>query len=277
MSNHMWPQLLAKYDIADTLRATAYENAHARERACLKNAMAFHALQGEGPHCEHIQRNFANRGYWLNVKTQPVPWVLCICSAGYASPARLIAALMPAIMAGVPDIYVLYLDENPSPALLLALELMGLEQAVAVPKADSPLDLAREFLINLAPQCGRVLLLSDISSEMSSLYKQADELRIPWWQDSIPPRIVTHNLLEAEQALLNFAQPDAILSEHMDVSVDAIYGDKLDAVADIFIPQVWAKGMEGCFIHRHLSVEFFQNSALMAGNFVQDDRHEYGQ
>ncbi len=265
MSSAVWSKLLAKYDIDDALRAHAYEASSATKRACLKNAIAFHALEDEGPSHTHIQREYAAKGYLLNKQISPAPWVLCICAPDYNSPARFIAALMPALMAQVPQIYVLHMGK-PAPSLLVALELLGIEQALAI--AEKSLNEVQELLTDLSTEQGRVLLFSDGKLDMASVHNHANSLHIPLWEDAGPPHIYAHP--NADQDLLNFADPHAVFCELSSPHLDAVYGyDKSNPSPKA--SQIWGKGMEGCFIHLHLSKAFFQNSTLMAESLIHNE------
>ncbi len=259
MQNTAWSNFLATYNIADHLKAEAYEASTAQERACLKNAIAYHALEGEGPSCEHAKLCYATKGYKQSIQKKPAPWALYICDEHYSSPARFIAALMPAINAQVEQIYIIFTCENVAQSLLTCLELLGIEECLAIPKQDAT-KVALELLQDLASERGRVLILSSNGQELTELHQSLHTSHIPMWQDLSPPHI--HATAQADMTLLQFAEPDAINHHELKPSVQAIYGytEGMGLELSPFITQAWAKGMEACFLHENLSKEFFKNT-----------------
>lgn len=92
---------------------------------------------------------------------KPLDWALFVLDANYASPAGFIAALLPALMAGVELALVCRSgpkDTNAPlhPAISAAMELLGREEIFALPPEDCAA-LADE-LLRLSP-CGRVVAL----------------------------------------------------------------------------------------------------------------------
>ncbi len=269
MQNPAWSQLITTYEVADRDKAYAYESASDQERSCLKNGIAYHALSGEGLSCEHIIREHAAKGYRQQVQIKPAPWLVCLCASGYTSPARLIAALMPAIIAHVPQIFIIHLGK-PAPAILVALELLGIENSIAL--VENPLPMAQDFLSHVINERGRVIILPDEGTDFTPLRKYLNGVNIPFWEDAKPPRIYAKST--ANKELLNFTLPDAIFCNDLNLQVNAVYGlpDNLtdDLVESPFITQAWATDMEGCFVHDNLQRKFFQNSLLMAGCMPQE-------
>ncbi len=275
----VWDDFLESYGIDDALKAQAYEAHAPEERACLKNAIAYHAALGADVDQGETMCSHAHKGYWQRVQTKPVPWTLVVCSQQYVSAARLIAACMPAFMAHVPRVALLHLGEEPCSQLLLAMELLGLEESLAFPLiAKESEENTRQFFQKMlrclsmtAPEyAGRVIFLHKSEEEMTSLMALCKDMHIPYWQEDTAPHIqVLASVREEQKALLRFAQPDAIAG--LDgFSVQAAYGFAANMPEHRLSPksfcgQQWGQGMEGCFLHTSLPKDFFQHTVLMAG------------
>ncbi len=264
-----YEQLLAKYIIADDVRAKAYEGSSSAQRACLKNAIALHSIAGESPNFEQVKRSYTAKGYALDIQKQCVPWVLCICASGYAAPARLIAALMPALLAQVPKIFVGHLGDDTHTSILLALELLGLDDAFALPSEQSSYEIIENFVISLYNQMGqgRILLLG--ADNITPVQDKIKQLQVPIWIELPPPHIYK-NLTEQQGELLHWAQSDAIFCQHLH-DCNASYGIISEEHNSNKTAQMWAQNMEACFIHPQLGGDFFQNTSFMAKLLRDED------
>ncbi len=273
-----WPESLETCRIADHVCATAYETASAEQRACLKNAIAFHARHGQ---CSTRIESFvedASKGYWQRSVCTPVPWTLIFCSATYASSARFVAALMPALLAQVPLVGVVSVGGTPSTALLLAMELMGVEDNFVLPHAQS--DKIHSLCHHMTHfGQGRILLLHEGS--LATLRPTIRTLCIPFWEEYTPPHIRIGHL--ADNILLSWAQADALYVQEteqkrtQDVKQydtentffptsympSAAFG--LDALESSTAQYIWECGMEGCWQHTTLTTHFFQHCQKTAG------------
>lgn len=123
------PAWLEAFRPDDDLYAQAYENTPAPLRALLKTSMAFAfhrrgMKDGDGAYRVDCPR----AGFSRREDVRPAAWTLAVTGPGFASPARFLAAAVPAIMAGVPRI--LAVSSEPfAPAVITALELAGLEDS----------------------------------------------------------------------------------------------------------------------------------------------------
>ncbi len=264
----MLDNFLAPYAIDDALQARAYEMASPAQRACLKNAIAFHSLMGEGPSQSSFEQQFRPKGYSLTKHIKPIPWLICFCSAEYISAARLIAALMPACMAQVPRIFVVHLTNQPAMPLLLALELLGIEQNFGI--NHSILPKLENILIPMMNEgeAGRLLFLGD-DVAFRDLQQKAKDSRVSIWEDFIPPRIYS-NIAKAENDLLHWAHGDAQFCKQLDPNIHAVYGDFDEQQCSNLLVQQWSKGMEACYTHEQLKLGFFQNTFLKAKNLIHE-------
>lgn len=182
-----YPAWLEAHVIPDAPIAAAYEAVGAENRAVLKKTIAcLHALWGEQPpFCERM-RAFG-QGFGVQEQAQPAPYALFLIEASYPHPTSLVAALMPALLAGVERILPCFImDANveqnaesrqfpqhpglhaavtfgggasaafPAPGLLAALELAGVEKSFAV-TGEAVTSLLPELMENLGT--GRLVYL----------------------------------------------------------------------------------------------------------------------
>lgn len=174
----------------DALFAAAYDALNGRERASLKKCIArLHRVWGERPEAQSATRRYAE-GFCLTENRAPAAFALIACPVDCASPAALLAALLPALLAGVRTLLPCFIrPENgdahaqksspapkkgravsslpgappgalpgllPDAPLLAALELAGVEEAFCLDAAQ-----LADCLATLGPEAvrGRLLLL----------------------------------------------------------------------------------------------------------------------
>ena len=95
---------LDAHEVDDSLIARAYESVGGQGRAILKKNIArIHRLWGELPPREQLSRRFS-RDFCRDLDDQPVSCALICCPAAFSHPAPLLAAVMPAVLAGVQSI-----------------------------------------------------------------------------------------------------------------------------------------------------------------------------
>lgn len=146
---------LDAHALDDACVGAAYESVSARERAALKLCIArLHAIYGESAARERRRRCF-RQGFCLEEEEVPAPFALVVCEAAYRWPSAFLAAVMPALLAGVTRVLPCFLPSGrdadgcaePRASLLAALELAGVERSFTAgeEEAQSLLrDLARE-------------------------------------------------------------------------------------------------------------------------------------
>lgn len=188
MSNDPWADRL----VADDRRARAYEAAPAPWRARLKKLIAqLDVWFGR----ERAPWRESRRGYALGLDSRalerPADMVVATFTAAQPSPARLLAALWPALSAGTPEALAVCLGEEADfpDAALLALELAGVELALAAPPARWPALLAdlgrrtpRGRLLELGPAASPSDALPPGWSRWRPTRRRADaELRLGVW------------------------------------------------------------------------------------------------
>ena len=166
---------LQEHALDDSVLAQAYESVGAGARSRFKLCIArLHAFWGERPLKEASSRSYP-QGFTSVRETHPVSYAFICCPAGYAYPERLLAACLPALLAGVRYILPCIITSaeavlhsgSQTPAhrggagvegLLAALELAGLEQTV---HASEQHVLEGLKLFNTVFGVGRLVVLGD--------------------------------------------------------------------------------------------------------------------
>lgn len=293
--------------VPDAAFAAAYDATPPERRADLKTCIAaLHALFGEKPSSRLTSVANQRLGMAFLDGACPVPWAVICLDPAYASGPRLLAALMPALLAGVHDVRVVRLAPSgsswPAP-VLTALELAGQEQA-------HDLDLSGLVAL-LEHRCaqgrGRLVLLGEAPSS-SGIVEIARRASVPVWMEGAPPRIVIDTYASIDREVVRWAHPDADILHAEDavrgrcqarMSEDGLGADRVveddqsagwpvasfrhglsggpDAVccsvsdAPAWMartPRVLMPGREGCWVHPDLSPDFFFMRSLAFGTSV---------
>lgn len=258
----------------DGFATAAYENTPAPLRALLKSAVAFYfQLWGEAPAGETRRVISPAAGFAWTAGANPVSWTLAVLDPGHPSPARLLAALVPAVLAGVDMVLIVCPDRTPRPVHSVALELAGLENLYVVPTDTRPAlpDLIGELT---AQGEGRLLLFPTAQSRLGPTFRILRETarvrRLRLWQDTPAPRLA---LLadEADAASLRdklqWAHGDAVLETFppgarpgrsgYDAWCAARPSVFERALADT-PPLLLGPGLEACWLHQRLVPPFFR-------------------
>jgi len=195
----------------DALYADAYEGTPAELRALLKTAIAFAFHRWPASNGETLQELRSSRsGFHHMEKRAPAAWALAVLGADYASPARLLAALVPAIIAGAGRIIIV--SEAPfSQAICTAMELAGLEDSFLL-NSEQLATLWQE-LRHRSPD-GRLVVFPDAAGTYSpsqkSLLHEAARLGLPHWRDLPSPRLLSlHEAGSETESRLRWLYPDA--------------------------------------------------------------------
>jgi len=249
------PPWLAACLVSDSELARAYEGTAPELLALCKHTLAVqHAFFGEAPDWEEQSILRYAHGIRTRVSSRPADWALVIFDADYASAPRLLAAVMPALLARVPLVLCVCTPGPVRPELLCALELAGQEQ-IYVLEASQSLDLVRGLAAQ--PGQGRLVLLH--RGALSALRTVADAAELPCWEERrVPALRICGSELDA--ALIRLAHPDAASAE--EAAPDAVYCSRPDAGQEQ-APLVFPPGMEGCWLHPSLTPDFFRARALV--------------
>ncbi len=232
-------------------QARAYEAASAAQLARLKTAVAFQFhWHGEAP-LEARRSERGTRGFAHEAAECPVPWALAVLDPAHSAPARLLAALLPAVLAGVRRILILC-PALPSPANCVALEIAGLEDVFVTPDT-MPLALLRKLA---AEGQGRLLLFPAREHPLwPALEAAAREARIPCRTDA-PPRLYVGSADDERRELIRWAQGGALW-------LDAPTGCDA-AFADADAPLTLGPGLEACWLAHDCGRDFFRSSRVTA-------------
>lgn len=125
-----WPPAMERGKVGDAAFARAYASVPDLDRARIKTGIAavFAACGGPMP---RLRRNEAALGHDLVLTRSdaPLDFAVIVCGPRFASPARLVAAVLPALCARVPEVAAVRVGGAWPQELLVALELCGVETA----------------------------------------------------------------------------------------------------------------------------------------------------
>lgn len=132
-----WPSVLEQGRLGDAAFAAAYARVGDRQRAWIKTGLAALYAACSGPAALSEDRQ-SRLGYDLLFREREIPldFVLVACAAPFASPARLAAAVMPALCARVPEVAAVRVGGAWPKPLLTTLELCGVESAFRLGRRD---------------------------------------------------------------------------------------------------------------------------------------------
>ena len=156
------PEWLADKAVDDELFAHAYESCSNAQRGWLKKTISLHfALAGEAPAQYSLQMEFPRLGVRSACFKHPADWCVLLLPQDVASPVRALAAVVPAMLAGVRELIVVRQtrdDVAPGPewpaGLLVGLELAGVRRIFDL----SPQETAELLQRLLEGECSDVFL-----------------------------------------------------------------------------------------------------------------------
>lgn len=268
------PAWLESFRPDDVLYADAYENTPPHLRALLKTAIAFAFHRWEGNDGElTTERRSRRAGFSRAERSRPADWVLAHVGADFASPARFLAALLPAVLAGVHRIVVI--SPAPfAPAVATALELSGLEDSFVLNDAQTA-DVYED--LRAASPDGRVILFPAASGASSAgekdLMHRAAADGTPLYRDRFAPALLSLYGEKDDDAptqpsggemaeRLLWLHPDARLLSEPAPGLDAVYLPEERLTSPHLAPFAAGPGMEACWPGP--SPEFFRTRTLAA-------------
>jgi hypothetical protein len=148
---------LAGYALDEEKTSGAYESTGAHGRATLKKCVArLYRLYGEREDARSVIRRFRD-GFTAETHDAPAAFALIVCSASHPRPSSLLAATLPALLAGAPLFPCLLPDPREAfhAPLAAALELAGADPVRIVPE-DVLVGILRQIA---EPRAGRIVLL----------------------------------------------------------------------------------------------------------------------
>ena len=159
LSPGQWPMAMEQGRVADAAFAAAYARSTDLQRAWTKTGLAavFAALGGPMP-ASRQRREVLGHDLDLTAADAPLDYVIVLCGRDFLSPARLVAAVVPALCARARDVAAVRVGGAWPKPLLTALELCGVETACRVTSRD-----LTELLAELpAKGRGAVVVLGDV-------------------------------------------------------------------------------------------------------------------
>lgn len=254
--------------VADEIFAEAYDAVDATLRARLKTNIALHhSMLGVTPSLNVTHTNRATAGFAMTEQKQAVSWTVIVLGESFASGPRLVAALMPALLAGVEDVHVVRVtdgEQNASPwpqALLAALELAGQEQASTA---------AVDALVNFIGEkggSGRLLFLGDDGAKSRIVHAVAKMPNIEIWSSTDKPRIYIDSEADFDADLMRWAHPDAVFCETVAEGgeVDAVFtvGDGQEYSHNPKAPLTLRQGCDALWIYPSLKPDFFLQQSVI--------------
>ncbi len=131
-AGHPWPAWAGEFQTDDEDFAAAHDALSSLQRAWIKQSLArLFAVHDPGGPVRHLRRAHLSSDFESATMCRPRPWAVVTVGSDFASPARLLAACLPAIRAGVEALAVVRVGRKTSwpPSVLAALELAGVETA----------------------------------------------------------------------------------------------------------------------------------------------------
>lgn len=271
-----WPEMCDALRLDDAVMGQAYDSVAPALRACIKTGIAFqYALHGEQPNQAARYINNSAQGFAYGVQCRPAAWTMLFLGPDYASAPRLVAALMPALLARVPLVGLACLGALPSQAVCASLELLGVEDIFCLPDLPAAQHLLQQLARTGTPQVpGRALFLH--KGELAPLEQTARRLNLNVWQEAAAPRIALHAQGDYDVKILQWCHPDAqILAEDNSNmrAVDAVFGAApplmLPPSPHQDVPLLLGVGTEGLWWHKNLEPCFFVEKQLQASCSIE--------
>lgn len=265
-----WPEGFDALRLDDTTLARAYEHIPPAMRACIKTGIAFHySLHGEQAERWEQRIYKSAQGFAYNMVRKPVPWALVFMEPDYAAGPRLVAALMPALLARVPLVGVVCIGGEPSTAACATLELLGIEDIFCLANIPAAHSLLQDMLSVETTLCAAACALFLHTGALAPLEQAARHTGLSTWQENATPRVALQKGSGHDTTLLKWCHPDVDFTtrEHAPVcGSDAVFctSSSLQHVVNASAPLMLAEGMEGIWWHPALAPQFFQQQHLYA-------------
>lgn len=129
------PANIVTRQVPDEALAQAYDASHEADRALLKLCIArLYALYRPARLTRTEISTTFDEGFACTVREQPLAWAVVLAGTGVSS-AKLLAACLPPLCAGVRDIWVVLPDDFDALALT-GLELAGIEQILTLSRPE---------------------------------------------------------------------------------------------------------------------------------------------
>ncbi|MFI3272085.1 MAG: hypothetical protein R3Y11_08310 [Pseudomonadota bacterium] len=272
--------------VDDDAFATAYDAVDASLRAHLKTNIALHhSMMGMAPSWQSKHTERATAGFTMTEHCRPISWVTIVLAENFASGPRLVAALMPALLAGITDVQLVRLvdyegGESPWPHVLLAaLELAGQEQVASacvqdvVAHVQAHAQAHVQDHVQTKPTQGRIIFLGENATLKSQLSHAVARMpNVKFWAEGHAPRLYIDAAANFDMDLIRWAHPDGVVCNEFTEGLSAVYSDGPAS------PQVSSKhaltlkkGCEALWVYTDLRREFFMQDAVSIGIFSHSE------
>lgn len=266
-----FPAVLEVHLVADAAFAAAYDALCPEDRGHLKSSIARTVAAQGYCACPEVSARSSSQamrqGFVLYERLAPADWAVFFLDAAYAGPVRVLAALLPAVLAGVPNILVCRVAPQGKTGSFPAPVLAGLELAGQELVAEMSPEEANFFLRACCglDARGRAVLLGgdaclDVLADVAGkhglpLRRAAGPVRIGVDEQSLPPGAASLG------NVLRFAHPDASFVSHATGggTFSAIYCGENAVPRHLgSAPLVIAPGQETCWEWPDIDVAFFR-------------------
>ncbi|WP_031485233.1 histidinol dehydrogenase [Maridesulfovibrio frigidus] len=262
LDSFTFPDWIEEFQIGDDVFGSAYEATLPPRRAWMKKTIAqVYAVNSPDSPQKTWVVNTWKGGFETEVSTAPLDCVVMLVDQGATSAVRILAALTPALAAGVKNILVVFTGEGElSQAVLTGFELAGQEAVISIEneKCDELLSNIKDSEVDSA--------ILDLRSNPTDIpYAQ----NIKYWRAPVVPRIaVCLDEDGPDMDILSFAHPDAIIEE---VSIEdlaefsgyaVVVPAELVGEALVDFKLVLSHGQEGCWIWSDLTDIFFKKDSV---------------
>lgn len=267
-----WPDWAEAARLDDDAAAQAYEATPPACRAALKTGLALaHMHFGQSPGALRQERRDNHLGFWRDAAAFPAPWAVVAFTPAYAAAARLAAACVPALLAGVPLTAAICVGGGPTRQALVSLELTGVEDIFTLDETA-----LCALLEESQPGPGRLVLLHQ--GELDGTARVARSTGLPCYEERCSPTLVLPYPEAFDLDVLAFAQGEALqqaLQPRHPARPAALYLNEKAARAhcktrphgpfSFAASLALTPGCEGFWLHEGLKPDFFAVSRLAFG------------
>lgn len=187
-----WPAYLDKYTIREQTFAAAYAALSEVERSRIKNNICqLYSLAPANTREQITTATHWTSGFQSMTSTRPRDWCLLLLDSARCSLAGTVAAAVPALTSGIPEILTVFLGRvELSPRLLTGLELCGVPRACVLTRKtckrlldDLNRSLAQGLVLDL-DNLFQGFRLTDSRQNSMTVWQNAPQDRIGVWSES---------------------------------------------------------------------------------------------
>lgn len=247
---------LDPFRASDSLWQNAYDAAADDYKAAVKTAVAALVFaRGDQRRVLDIRERDERLGFEATLRREPAPWAVVVFPSSYRAAARILTPAALSILAGCPLSLAFSIGDPPSPHILTALELCGLENLFIL-SINKILQAIDELFSNFG--AGKLIALD--SPRMEKIVARAREHNIDYFAETEEPRLA---LLDAEKfalALIELAQGSVPPPPRPGVVYDAVYRASAPLNNDARL--ILGSGLECFWLPPELNRDFFMKQIL---------------